>query len=322
VGSPKRLEGQVALITGAGRGLGREHALVLAEQGAHVVVNDIGAALDGSGRDLSASEAVAAEITAAGGRALVDGSDCGDWDAAEALVTRIIDTFGRLDILLNNAGILRPRTIVRMSEAEWSDVIRVHLFATFALTHFAAVHWRARSTMEPASRARLINTTSSSGIFSNGQANYASAKAAVAALTLIAADELGAYGVTANAIAPIAFTRMSTGIVPESFTPRSVSMLVAWLASPEADSVTGRVFSCGGGHVSVVDGWHTGPSENQDSPFTLEELDAVVPRLVAQSAPRPDFLGYFPDEPRSANLPSMSYPDPTPSTRPAPRADD
>ena len=309
--APGPLAGRSALITGAGRGLGREYARLLAHLGAHVLVNDLGSAVDGAaggeGADLGAAEAVAAEITAAGGRALADRSDVSDWAAAKDLVGLAVDSFGQLDVLVNNAGILRPRTIVGMTEAEWDDVIRVHLRGTFATTHYAALHWRERAKAGRPLDARLIDTTSGSGLYGNGQANYAAAKAAIAAMTLIAADELGRYGATANAIAPVARTRMGIGSIPESYSPAAAATLVAWLASPRSAGITGRVFNVGGGHVSVVNGWHTGPAADQAQAWTLGELDEVVPGLVAQAAPRPDLLGYYPGEPRSPHLPTLHY---------------
>ena len=309
--APGPLAGRSALITGAGRGLGREYARLLAHLGAQVLVNDLGSAVDGAaggeGADLGAAEAVAAEITAAGGRALADRSDVSDWEAARDLVGLAVDSFGQLDVLVNNAGILRPRTIVGMTEAEWDGVIRVHLRGTFAPTHFAALHWRERAKAGRPLDARLIDTTSGSGLYGNGQANYAAAKAAIAAMTLIAADELGRYGATANAIAPVARTRMGIDAIPESYSPAAAAALVAWLASPRSGGITGRVFNVGGGHVSVVNGWHTGPAADRAQPWTFGDLDAVVPGLVAQAAPRPDLLGYYPDEPRSPHLPALHY---------------
>ena len=306
------LAGRSALVTGAGRGLGREYARLLARLGASVLVNDLGSAVDGAGTDASAAEAVAAEITAAGGRALADASDVGDWAAARSLVARAAESFGQLDVLVNNAGILRPRTIVGMTEPEWDDVIRVHLRGTFATTHFAALHWRERAKAGRPVDARLIETTSGSGLYGNGQANYAAAKAAIAALTLIAAGELGRYGATVNAIAPIARTRMGIGSIPETYRPEAPATLVAWLASPRSRGITGHVFNVGGGHVSVVNGWHTGPAADRPDAWTLGELDAIVPGLVAQAAPRPDLLGYYPDEARSPHLPALHYDTPPP----------
>lgn len=306
-----RLRGAVALVTGAGRGIGRAHALLLAELGAAVVVNDVGAAVDGSGSDGGLAAAVVKEIVRMGGRAAADVTDVGDWDAAEALVSRTIERFGRLDVLVNNAGILRPRTIVGMTREDWDEVVRVNLVATSALTHFAAVHWRARAKAGETVAGRVVNTTSGSGLYGNGQANYATAKAGIAAFTVIAAHELGRYGVTANAIAPIAVTRMGISSIPQRFTPDHAAHLVAWLASPEAQGVTGRVFNVGGGHVSIAEGWHTGPAGDKEGLWTVDELDELVPRLVAAAAPEPDLLGYYPGQDRSPALPALSYDPPT-----------
>ena len=293
-----RLDGRVALVTGAGRGLGRAHALVLAARGASVIVNDIGGAPDGSGADAGPAHDVVTEIKHAGGTGAVDTTDVSDMDGCEALVAQVLDRFGRLDILVNNAGILRPKAIVTMSEDDWTNVMRVHLDATFALTHHAAVHWREAAKRGGPPSGRLINTTSGSGLFANGQANYASAKAAIAAFTVVAAAELGRYGVTANAIAPVAATRLGAGVVPGTHTPDHAAHLVAWLASDDARHVTGRVFNIGGGHISVAEGWHTGPSADRDELWTVEEIGPVVSELVAKAAPPTDLLGFYPDDPR------------------------
>ena len=293
-----RLDGRVALVTGAGRGLGRAHALLLAERGAVVVVNDLGAGTDGSGADTAPAATVVAEIERAGGTAVIDSTDVSDWDGASALVAGILRRFGRLDVLVNNAGILRPRTIVGMSAQDWTSVMRVHLDATFALTHFAANQWRDAAKEGDPRGGRLINTTSGSGLYANGQANYAAAKAAIAAFTIVAASELGRYGVTANAIAPVAATRMGAGIVPESHTPEHAAHLVAWLASDEAHDISGRVFNVGGGHLSVAEGWHTGPSVDREGLWSIDELGDVVADLVARAASATDLLGYLPDDPR------------------------
>ena len=310
------LAGRAALVTGAGRGLGREYALTLARLGAAVLVNDLGSAVDGTaggaGADAGAAQAVADEITAAGGRAVADRGDVRDWAAAGALVGRAVGAFGRLDVLVNNAGILRPRTLAGMTEAEWDDVIAVHLRGSAAMTHFAAVHWREQAKAGQQAGGRLINTTSGSGLYGNGQANYAAAKAGIAALTLIAADELARYAVTANAVAPIARTRMAIGSIPESYRPQAAAVLVGWLASARSAGVTGRVFNVGGGHVSIADGWHAGPAADRAGPWTLAELDQIVPGLAARAKPRPDLLGYYPAEPRSPHLPDLRYTVPGP----------
>lgn len=302
------LEGKVALVTGAGGGIGRSHALTLARYGARVVVNDYGGAMDGSGVDAGLSRAVVSEIEQLGGEALADAGDVGSWADAERMVSAAIDRFGGLDILVNNAGILRPKTLVGMSEQDVASVVHVHLTGTFAMTHFAAMHWRARFKENGIRGGRLVNTTSASGLYGFAQANYAAAKAGIAALTAIAATELAPYGVTANAIAPVALTRMSVGMAPETHTPDHAAELACWLASPAADRVTGQVFNVGGGHISVVDRAHTGPAIDKEGLWTAGQLDAEMPVLMAAAKPFPDVLGYYPGEPRSPLLPVIEVP--------------
>src|SRR3954467_10493823 len=238
--------GRVAIVTGAGRGLGREYALMLAEQGAKVVVNDLGATAAGEGADLTPAQS----IRDAGGEAIVNGNDVSDWAGAKALIDEAVGAFGRLDVLINNAGILRDRMMVNMTEQEWDSVIKVHLKGTFAPSHHAAHYWRleAKRSGFPVS-ARLINTSSASGLFGNvGQTNYGAAKAGIAAFTIISATELRQYGITVNAIAPRAQTRMTEGLRERSEeeikrrNPRWVAPIVVWLASEESREVTGRVF--------------------------------------------------------------------------------
>lgn len=270
-------EGRVAIVTGAGRGLGRAHALMLARHGARVVINDLGSKADGSGSDQTPAEEVAALVRAGGGEALVDTSDVSDWAAAKAMIDKAVETFGRLDILVNNAGILRDRMLVSMSEEDWDAVIKVHLKGTFAPIHHAANHWRAEIKAGRPVDARIINTTSHSALFANvGQTNYAAAKAGIATMTLVAARELQRYGVTANAIAPRAETRMTHGLrewTPEQLDRRDpdwIAALVAWLASPESRAVSGRVFEAWGYGYSVAESWQHGPlaSASKD-PTTL-----------------------------------------------------
>ena len=303
-----RLAGKVALVTGAGGGLGRQHALTLARLGARVVVNDYGGSVDGKGSDAGAAAVVAQEIIAAGGHAVADAGDVGSWSDAQAMVCRALDNFGGIDILVNNAGILRPRTLVSMTEEDVRSVLHVHLFGSFATTHFAAAHWRDRYKSQGRGGGRLVNTTSAAGLFGAGQANYAAAKAGIAALTMVAATELARYGATANAVAPIALTRMSTGILPDTFSPDHVSELVAWLASEPAQDITGHVFSVGGGHISVVDRWHTGTAIDKPGLWNVDELDAAIPGLVASAAPHPDLVGYYPGQERSPVLPEIRLP--------------
>ncbi|HYM33450.1 MAG TPA: SDR family oxidoreductase [Candidatus Cybelea sp.] len=267
----KLCEGRVAIVTGAGRGIGREHALMLAAHGAKVVVNDLGGAADGTGKDISPAAQTVADIRAAGSEAIANGDDISNWDAAANLVQTAINTFGRLDVLINNAGILRDRMLANMSEAEWDAVIKVHLKGTFAPSRHAVAYWRDQSKAagRPVS-GRIINTSSSSGLFGNpGQTNYGAAKAGIAAFTVIAARELRRYGVTVNAIMPHAQTRMTEGLrevsdeVRARRDPRFVATIATWLASEEAQDVTGRVFEAGGGILAVMEGWHRGPTIDQ-----------------------------------------------------------
>jgi NAD(P)-dependent dehydrogenase (short-subunit alcohol dehydrogenase family) len=284
-------DGRVVIVTGAGRGIGREYAIQLAAHGARVVINDIGTGRDGRGADTSPARAVEAEITAAGGAAIANSEDVSDWEGARRLVDHALSHFGRLDVLVNNAGILRDRMLVNMEEADWDAVIRVHLKGTFAPTHHAAAHWRA---MHKKSRvgvdARVVNTSSSSGLFGNiGQSNYGAAKAAVAALTIIAARELDRYGITVNAIMPHAQTRMTEGIRERSAEeiasrdPRWIAPVVVWLASPQSHGITGRVFEAGGGILAALEGWHRGPSA---PPIVDPEQIGPVLRDLAERARR------------------------------------
>ena len=286
----KLCEGRIAIVTGAGRGIGREHALSLAAHGARVVVNDLGGTRDGSGASAGPAEEVVATIRSAGGEAVVNADDVSDWGGAERLVRLAVDTFGGLDVLVNNAGILRDRMLVNMTEAEWDAVIKVHLKGTFAPAHFAAAYWRDRSkAMGRGVDARLINTTSISGMFGNaGQTNYGAAKAGIAAFTVIAARELTRYGVTVNAVAPGALTRMTEDLslgqaseaAREAMHPRWIAPIVTWLASRESSGVTGRIFEATGRLFAVAEGWHRGPgAEPVDDPT---RLGPIVADLVAR----------------------------------------
>jgi NAD(P)-dependent dehydrogenase (short-subunit alcohol dehydrogenase family) len=292
--------GRVAIVTGAGRGIGREHALELARQGARVVVNDLGGGPDGTGADTSPAQAVTDEIVAAGGSAVANTDDVADWAGAQRLVNQAVTEFGGLDILVNNAGILRDRTIAAMTESEWDSVIRVHLRGTIAPTRFAAEYWRTRAkeTGQPTG-GRLINTSSSSGLFCNfGQSNYGAAKAGIASLTLIAAKELAPYGVTANCVAPAAMTRLTAplmkGNVEVDMGPEHIAPLVTWLASPDSDGVTGRVFVVGGGQIGVAEAWRLGPEMTKDGVWSVDEVATIVPDLVARAAPNVDIMGHVP----------------------------
>jgi NAD(P)-dependent dehydrogenase (short-subunit alcohol dehydrogenase family) len=258
---------RVAVVTGAGGGIGREYAIQLAAHGAKVVVNDLGTGRDGRGVDTSRAQAVVDVIKAAGGEAVASGEDVSDWDGARRLVAQAISQYGRLDVLVNNAGILRDRMLVNMEESDWDDVIKVHLKGTFAPCHHAGNYWRLRhkESGKPVD-ARIINTSSNSGLFGNiGQANYGAAKAGIAAFTIIAARELKRYGITVNAMMPHAQTRMTEGLRERSAQeiemrdPRWIAAVIVWLASAESHDITGRVFEAGGGILAALEGWHRGP---------------------------------------------------------------
>lgn len=286
------------VVTGAGRGIGREHALEFARQGAHVVVNDVGAEVDGSGGSIGPASEVVTAIEALGGRAVVNGDDISTDDGAKRLIDTAVEAFGGLDAVVNNAGILRDRMLVNMTFDEWDAVIRVHLRGTFATSHHAANYWRDRSKAGDDVAGRIINTSSPSGIYGNiGQSNYGAAKAGIAAFTIITAMELGRYGVTVNAIAPAALTRMTEnlgmgkveGDVRDKLSPRWIAPIVCWLASPESRTVTGRVFDVTGLALSVSEGWHRGPTvEPVDDP---EALGPLLLDLVSQARPNADMNG-------------------------------
>ena len=284
-------EGRVCIVTGAGRGLGREYALMLADHGAKVVVNDFGGARDGTGGDAGPAQLVVDEIAAAGGEAVANTADVGSWEGAEQLVAQAIDTFGDLDVLVNNAGILRDRMLFSMSEEEWDVVLRVHLKGTFATSRFASAYWRERAKAGEANDARIVTTTSAAGLYANpGQTNYGSAKAAIATFTQIAAQEVGRYGVTVNAIAPGALTRLTDDLgLPEDtvarFEPRWVAPVVTWLASRQSADVTGQVIESSGLVLAIAEGWRRGPSVD-DPPSEPGEVDAIVRKLLAEARPR------------------------------------
>jgi NAD(P)-dependent dehydrogenase (short-subunit alcohol dehydrogenase family) len=293
-------EGRVAIVTGAGRGIGREHSLMLAEQGAKVVVNDLGGSMDGTGGDAGPAQQVVDEITAMGGEAVANTDDISSWDGAERLINQAVEHFGRLDVLINNAGILRDRMLTNMTEAEWDAVIQVHLKGTFAPSRHAAAYWREQSKAGNEVDGRIINTSSPSGIYGNvGQTNYGAAKAGIASFTIIAAKELGRYGVTVNAIAPAALTRMTEGLgmgqLPEEdkerMSPRYIAPIVVWLASPESKDVTGRVFDVSGRALSVSEGWHRGPTIDMpgDDPAAL---GADIRKIVADARPNANMMGF------------------------------
>jgi NAD(P)-dependent dehydrogenase (short-subunit alcohol dehydrogenase family) len=286
-------EGRVCVITGAGRGLGREYALTLAAHGAKVVVNDLGGSREGTGSDAGPAEEVVGEILAAGGEAVANTDDISSWDGAAGLIQQAIDSFGGLDVLVNNAGILRDRMIFSMTEEEWDLVVKVHLKGTFATSRHASAWWRDRSKAGGTNDARIINTTSVSGIYANpGQTNYGAAKSGIATFTQIAAQELVRYGVTVNAVAPAAITRLTGGEdapeeLKESFSPAWVAPVVTWLASPLSADVTGQVIEANGKVLAVAEGWHRGPSTLPvKSPV---EAGEAVRKLLAEARPRTTF---------------------------------
>jgi NAD(P)-dependent dehydrogenase (short-subunit alcohol dehydrogenase family) len=292
------LEGRVAIITGAGRGIGREHALMMAAQGAKIVVNDLGAEMDGTGGGTGPAGEVVEEIRGMGGEAVVNGADVSDWEAAQGMINQAVETFGRLDILVNNAGILRDRMLTNMTEEEWDLVIKVHLKGTFAPSRWAAAYWREQSKAGQEVDGRIINTSSPSGIYGNvGQTNYGAAKAGIAAFTIISALELARYGVTVNAIAPAALTRMTENLgmgqlpeeAKEQMSPRWISPIVTWLASPEAKNVTGRMFDVSGRALAIAEGWHRGPTAAPvDDPT---QMGPVVAKLMADARLNADMGG-------------------------------
>jgi NAD(P)-dependent dehydrogenase (short-subunit alcohol dehydrogenase family) len=289
------LDGKVAVVTGAGHGVGRGEALELAAQGAKVVVNDLGGSVAGEGADKRPADTVVDVIKERGGEAVANYDDIGDWGGAENLVQSAIDAFGRLDVVVNNAGILRDKTIVKMTEEDFDAVVRVHLKGTFNTTHFAGAHWSERAKAGEQNRAAIVNTVSSAGLQGNvGQANYGAAKAGVAALTVIASLELARYGVRANAIAPGGFTRM-VGIhmkdievkEPDEYgddeyvnlNPGNSAPMVAWLASDEALHVTGQVFRAVGNMIAHYQPWTVGTTvETPKGPRRWEaaEIGAIV----------------------------------------------
>ena len=284
------LEGRIAIVTGAGRGIGRAHALELARHGAKVVVNDFGVSLAGEGTGESPAHDVVAEIEAIGGEAVVNGADVADFGAASDMVAQAIDTFGGLDILVNNAGFVRDRMLVNTSEEEWDAVIRVHLKGHFAPLRHAGAYWRAEAKEGRERSARVINTSSGAGLQGSiGQGTYSTAKAGIAALTLVAAAEMGRYGVTVNAIAPVAKTRMTEGAFDTSAMalPEDNSPIVAWLASAEAGDVTGRVIEIDGSVITLENGWAHGPAADAGQRWDAHEVGSALRKLLAE-APAPE----------------------------------
>jgi NAD(P)-dependent dehydrogenase (short-subunit alcohol dehydrogenase family) len=291
------VDGRVVIVTGSGGGIGRAHALAFAAEGARVVVNDIGVGLDGSpAGGGSAAQGVVDEITAAGGEAVVSGANVATWDGAASLIQTAVDTFGGLDVLVNNAGIVRDRMLANTSEEEWDAVVAVHLKGHFATLRHAAGYWRGLSKEGKAVDARVINTSSGAGLQGSvGQGNYSAAKAGIAAMTLVAAAELSRYGVTVNAIAPSARTRMTETVFADmmakpdegfdAMAPENISPLVVWLGSAESRDVTGKVFEVEGGIVRIAEGWAHGPQVDKGARWDPAELGPVVADLLAKSRP-------------------------------------
>jgi NAD(P)-dependent dehydrogenase (short-subunit alcohol dehydrogenase family) len=289
------LDGRVAIVTGAGRGLGREHALLFAREGAKVVVNDLGGDQQGGGADATPAQQTVDDIRASGGEAVVNGENVADWDGARRLVEQAVDTFGDLHVLVNNAGILRDRVVVNMSEDEWDSVVRVHLKGHFAPSHFAANHWREQTKSGREVNAAIVNTTSTSGLFSNpGQANYDAAKSGIATLTQVMAKELVRYGVRANAIAPGARTRLTLStpglgeVIGEpddgsfdEWSPANVSPFVAYLSTADC-TITGETFVVRGGHVQRVQTWTLAEAIDQDDRWTVAELARRAGELTSR----------------------------------------
>jgi hypothetical protein len=289
-------DGRVVIVTGAGRGIGREHALAFAREGAKVVVNDLGVSLAGEGGSLSPAEEVVKEIEALGGEGVTNGSDVADLEQAGELVKTAIDRFGGLDVVVNNAGVVRDRMFVSCSEDEWDAVIRVHMKGHFAVSNQACTYWRNQSKAGQPVDARIINTSSGAGLQGSvGQSAYSAAKAGIAALTLVQAAELGRYGITANALAPSARTRMTEEVFAEmmarpdegfdAMDPANISPLVVWLGSAESRDVSGRVFELAGGKISLADGWRTGPEVDKGARWAPDEVGAAVHELLQKAVP-------------------------------------
>ena len=299
---PGICEGRVAIVTGAGRGLGRAHALELARQGARVVVNDIGVGVDGSGASAAPAEEVVAAIRALGGEAITNGDDVADWEGGGRLVAAALNAFGTLDVVVNNAGFVRDRMFVSTSEEEWDAVVRVHLKGHFCTARHACAYWRERAKGGARVDARIINTSSGAGLQGSvGQGAYSAAKGAIAALTLVQSAELRRYGITANAIAPAARTRMTEEVFAtmmakpasgfDAMDPENVSPLVAWLGSAESREVTGQTFEVSGGRIAVAEGWHTGPDVDRGARWDARDVGTAVRELLGRATPAQKVYG-------------------------------
>lgn len=299
----KLLEGKVAVVTGAGRGIGREEALLLAQHGAKVVVNDPGVSYSGEGKETKVADEVVEEIKKLGGEAVANYDFVDDFEGAKRIIYTAIDKFGKIDILVNNAGILRDKMIFNMTEEDWDKVISVHLKGTFNCTHHACVWWRKQAKEGKPVSGRIINTTSDAGLLGNvGQSNYGAAKAGIAAFTIIVAEEMAKYNVTANAIAPIARTRLTTEATPQLaaifqmvenapfdvLNPKSIAPLVVYLASDKSAGITGKVFRIVGNMIWLMGGWHSVAMRKKDKKeyWNPEELDSVVRDMIQNAPPK------------------------------------
>jgi NAD(P)-dependent dehydrogenase (short-subunit alcohol dehydrogenase family) len=295
-------KGRVVIVTGAGRGIGRSHALAFAREGAQVVVNDLGTDRAGHGKDASTAQRVVDEIRELGGEAVVDTNDVSEWDSAAAVIRTALDAFGGLDVVVNNAGFVRDRMFVNSTLEEWDAVIKVHLRGHFCVTRHAVDYWRERSKQNLPVDARIINTSSGSGLYGNvGQSAYAAAKGGIASLTLVEAAELRRYGIRVNALAPSARTRMTEAVFADRMQkpdsgfdiqdPDNISPLVVWLGSRESSSVTGRVFDVEGGRITLVDGWNDGPTADKHARWGPHEIGPAVHRLIAEQRPQRKVYG-------------------------------
>ncbi|MCX5201873.1 SDR family oxidoreductase [Streptomyces sp. NBC_00237] len=295
MGIARIAEGRVVVVTGAGRGLGRAHALAFAAEGAKVVVNDLGVSADGAGASQSPAEEVVAEIRAAGGEAVAHGGDIATSEGAASLIATAVDVFGGVDTLVNNAGFLRDRMLVNLDEDDWDAVMRVHLKGHFLPLKHAAQWWRAEAKAGRQRAARVVNTSSGAGLLGSvGQGNYSAAKAGIVGLTLVASAEMGRYGVQVNALAPAARTRMTEATFAETMAapgegtfdgmaPENVSPLVVWLGSDASQGVTGRVFEAEAGRITVMEGWRPGPTADKGARWTPAEAGEAASKLLAES---------------------------------------